>query len=115
VNRLDVFLHVLLYLILIDVLESSILGDIATAASLVTTSIVSLLFMHDHLGPELAPSLGSLPCWHSVLSVDLVVAVGALALELHGVELLLVVAVYVENVDNGISAAHKVWMIGVDV
>lgn len=114
-NRLNVFLHVLLNLILIDVLESSILSDIVTASSLVTTTIVCLLFMHNHLCPKLAPSLGCLPCWHSILSVELVVAVGALALELHGVELLLMVAVNVENVDNGISPAHKVRMIGVDV
>ena len=95
-NGLDVLLHVLLNLVLIDVLESAILGCIIV----LIVSHTGALLLHNHVGTKLTSSLGFLSCWHSIISIELVVAINSFARQLHRIELLLVIAIDIKHVDN---------------
>ena len=109
---LDVLLHVLLDLILIEILESAIISGIALVGS--TTSA----FLDNHINTEFASPMSRLTheLFTAFLLIKLVVAVSSVPLcEFHGVELLFVVVVDVEDVDDGVGASHKVRVVSVDV
>jgi len=108
VDRLDVFLHVLLDFVFVEVLESSVVSDFASC-------VLAASLLNNHISSELAASLSGPILWHAVFGADLVVAVSAFSLEPHGIELLLVIAVDIEDVHDGVSPAHEVRMVSVDV
>ena len=93
-NRLDVFLHVLLDLVLVEVLESSIVYHI------VSCFFSAYTLLDNHFSAELAVSLGRLASNLDFFSADLIVAVCTLSLKSHRIQLLLVIAVDVEDVDD---------------
>jgi hypothetical protein len=111
VDWFDVFLHVLLDLILIDILKSTIFSIILSLSFTCPSPFV----LYDHISTKFASCLAFLTGWNTLFRIELVIAINSLALHFHGIELLLMVAVDVEHIDNRVGAAHEVRMIRVDI
>lgn len=94
VDGLDVLLHVLLDLVLIEVFESSIVNHVANYF------ITGSTLLNNHFSTELAVSLGSLTYYLGIFNSNLVVAFRSISLDSHSIQLLLVIAIDVEHVND---------------
>ena len=110
VNRLDVLLHVLLDLVLIEVLK-------AATVLCVSIAVGTWLLLDEHVSAKLDVSLSSLADELRLRIVSSVVARSSFSLlrHLHSIERCLIVAVYVKDIDDGVGSTHEVWMVRVNV
>ena len=109
-NWLDVLLHVLLNLVLVEVLK-------AATILCISITIGTWLLLDEHVSAKLNVSLGSLADELRLRIVSSVIARSSFSLlcHLHSIERCLIVAVYVKDIDDGVGSSHEVWMVRVNV